>query len=80
MKVLHFNFVSDALLLTDFTSFANYFRFSEYCNMTTNVPPDTTLWIEKDGIDGPTDGDTIVHVGDQIGTNETVQIGNCQQW
>ena len=48
--------------------------------MTMGVPANTWTWIEKDGIDGPTDGDTIVNVGDQIGTNETVQIGNCQQW
>jgi len=48
--------------------------------MTTNVPPNTALWIEKDGTPGLTLGDTIVHVGDHIGTNETVQIGNCQQW
>lgn len=48
--------------------------------MTSDVPPDTELWIEMDGIPGPTDGDTTVHIGDQININATVQIGNCQQW
>jgi hypothetical protein len=56
------------------------FEFSEFCTMTNDIPPDQPVWIEKDNIPGPTDGDTIIYPGDPVDPDEKVQLGYCKEW
>lgn len=52
----------------------------EHCEMTTDIPPGTPVWIEQDGERGPTDGDTIVEPGEQLEPFDKVQLGYCKEW
>lgn len=55
--------------------------FAEYCDMTTtDLPPDTAIWIERDNITGPTGNDTTVKPGDPLDPNVKVQLGYCKEW
>lgn len=48
--------------------------------MNTDISTESDIWIENDGVFGPTAGDTIVHPGDQLNLNVIVELGYCQEW
>lgn len=48
--------------------------------MITDLPPDTTAWIELDKKPGFTSGDKEVKPGDQLKPTDVVQIGECSEW
>jgi hypothetical protein len=54
--------------------------FPDFCSMKTDVPKDVPVWIEKDDVPGPTDGDERVKPGDRLEPDEKVQVGYCEEW
>lgn len=52
----------------------------EICTMDTDLPPDTTAWIELDKIPGFTNGDREVKPGDPLDPKDVVQLGECSEW
>lgn len=48
--------------------------------MDTDLPPDTTAWIELDKIPGFTNGDREVKPGDPLDPKDVVQLGECSEW
>jgi len=48
--------------------------------MVTDLPPDTSAWIELDSTPGFTAGDKPVSSGDVLQPNDIVKIGPCVEW
>lgn len=48
--------------------------------MRADIQGNLTAWIDADEVPGLSDGDTVVHPGDEISLDVKVQLGNCQEW